>query len=127
MSEHGSDFLLSLGYCLRLAINGNVLGPLSLALSLEGRGNKHYSPVRYPDSLRSVRTQIRSPYVGEGIGLGPCSALLRLALNGTVRNHIENWTFPLILAHLSLRSCLCSACSPYVGRGNKFRQRWLRA
>ena len=42
--------------------------------------------------------------------------LLRLAINGTVRNHIENWTFPLILAHLSLRSCLCSACQIHYWR-----------
>jgi len=31
-----------------------------------------------------------------------------LALNGNARNHNENSTFPLILARLSLRSCLCS-------------------
>ena len=35
--------------------------------------------------------------------------LLRLALNGTVHNNNENSTFTLIIVHLSLRSCLCSA------------------
>ena len=36
-------------------------------------------------------------------------SLLRLALNGTVHNNNENSTFTLIIVHLSLRSCLCSA------------------